>query len=391
MMRLTPALLQATTGCTPELAQRYAYPLEVACQHYGITTPRRLAHFLAQIGHESGSLRHAREIWGPTPVQLRYEGRADLGNVQPGDGERYRGRGLIQTTGRSNYRRAAQRLRDRGAPDFETQPELLELPEWAAWSAADYWAMRSINAAADADDLLRVTRLVNGGLNGLQDRQRRLAQAKAVLLPAPGEPPAAAPSPPPLAAAAPAPAAAPPQETTMPLPAFVAAALPAIVQAVPKLGRLFGSGSDVAERNVRAAELAVQIVQQATGAPNAQAAAEAVAADPALAAEAARAIEQRWLELDEAGGGGIAGARAADAAARRSPDGLWRSPSFVVALGLLPMVYMVLVSILFGLGPDWPSDVRAAIATAVVSSVLGGLLGYYFGQTTSRNRTAAER
>lgn len=422
MTRVTPALLQAATGCTPELAQRYAYPLEVACAHYGIATPLRLAHFLAQVGHESGSLRHARELWGPTPAQARYEGRRDLGNTEPGDGRRYLGRGLIQTTGRSNYRRVAQRLASRGAPDFEAQPELLELPEWAAWSAADYWAMRNINAAADADDLLRVTRLVNGSTNGLPDRQRRLALAKAALsahAPAPEAaeqpqapdqalPPApalaAAPAPaqtpprPPwwrrlFGAAAPPPALAPlaPEETTVPLPAFVAAALPAIVQAVPRLGRLFGSGSDVAERNVRAAELAVQIVQQATGTPNAQAAAEAVAADPALAAEAGRAIEQRWLELDEAGGGGIAGARAADAAARQSPDGLWRSPSFVVALGLLPLVYLVLVSILFGVGPDWPSDVRAAIATAVVSSVLGGLLGYYFGQTTSRNRTAAER
>lgn len=180
-MSLTQALLRATTGCTHKLAQRYAYPLKAACQHYAITTPLRLAHFLAQIGHESGSLRHAREIWGPTPAQARYEGRRDLGNTEPGDGRRYLGRGLIQTTGRSNYRRVAQRLASRGAPDFEAQPELLELPEWAAWSAADYWAMRNINAAADADDLLRVTRLVNGGTNGLEDRKRRLERAKLVL------------------------------------------------------------------------------------------------------------------------------------------------------------------------------------------------------------------
>lgn len=394
---INPALLRAATGCTPDQAARFAWPLAAACEHYGITTPLRVAHFLAQVGHESGALRWVREIWGPTPAQARYEGRRDLGNTQPGDGRRYMGRGLIQTTGRANYRRVSERLRDRGAPDFEAMPELLEQPEWAAWSAADYWAMRDINAAADADDLQRVTRLVNGGLNGIQDRRRRLEMARAALaeLPALAAPeaapasPAAQPAPHPLAAAA---AAAPTQEPTMPLPAFVAAALPAIVQAIPKLGRLFGSGSEVAERNVRAAELAVQIVQQATGTPNAQAAAEAVAADPALAAEAARAVEARWLELDEAGGGGIAGARQADERARASGDSLWRSPSFAVAVGLLPLVYLVLVSVLFGLGPEWPSDVRAAIATAVVSSVLGGLLGYYFGQTTSRNRsTTAER
>ncbi len=68
-----------------------------------INTPARAAAFLAQVGHESGQLRYLREIWGPTPAQVRYEGRADLGNAQPGDGKRFMGRGLIQITGRKNY------------------------------------------------------------------------------------------------------------------------------------------------------------------------------------------------------------------------------------------------------------------------------------------------
>jgi muramidase (phage lysozyme) len=215
-------------------------------------------------------------------------------------------------------------------------------------------------------------------------------------VPASAAPPEAQPverSPEPAIASAPAASEVPHPdlEASMPLHAFTKAALPAIIESIPKLGRLFGSGSEVAERNVRAAELAVEIVKAATGAPNAQAAAEAVQADPAMARAAMQAVEARWLELAEAGGGGIEGARNADVAYRASGDTLWKSPSFVVAIGLLPLVYMVLVSVLFGVGPDWPSDVRAAIATAIVSLIVGGLMGYYFGQTTSRNRTPAER
>ena len=93
---MTPQLLQAALGCSQEQAARFAEPLRAACALYGIDTPRRLAAFLAQVGHESGSLRFTSEVWGPTSVQSRYEGRADLGNVQPGDGRKFSGHGLIQ-------------------------------------------------------------------------------------------------------------------------------------------------------------------------------------------------------------------------------------------------------------------------------------------------------
>jgi muramidase (phage lysozyme) len=98
-------------------------------------------------------------------------------------------------------------------------------------------------------------------------------------------------------------------EAPMPLPAIIGALLPSIIESIPKLGKLFGSGSAVAERNVKAAELAVQIVQEATGARNAQEAAEMVKADPAAAQAAVAAVEERWYELTESGGGGIDGAR----------------------------------------------------------------------------------
>ena len=133
---------------------------------FGIDTPTRQAAFLAQIGHESGGLHWSVEIWGPTEAQRRYEGRRDLGNVQIGDGFRFRGRGLIQTTGRANYTATGKAL----GVDLIAKPELLALPELAARSAAWYWKSRDLNALADAGDFERITRKINGGLNGQAER-----------------------------------------------------------------------------------------------------------------------------------------------------------------------------------------------------------------------------
>jgi muramidase (phage lysozyme)/uncharacterized protein YciI len=181
-----------------------------------------------------------------------------------------------------------------------------------------------------------------------------------------------------------------PKEATMPLPLIIGALLPSIIEAIPKLGKLFGSGSEVAERNVKAAELAVTIVQEAVGARNAQEAAEMVAADPAAAQAAVAAVESRWYELTESGGGGIDGARKADAVAVASGEPVWRSPSFLIAVGLLPLVYMIVANVVGILGAPLSDEVRSAIANGVVGLVLGGLIGYYYGQTTSRNRTPAQ-
>lgn len=145
---------------------------------YDITTGRRLAHFLGQTAHESGRFRHFVEIWGPSPTQQRYEGRRALGNVRPGDGRRYLGRGIIQLTGRANYRDAGARL---GLP-LEASPELAARPDIAVLVAADYWRSRNINDAADDDDLEQVTWLINGGTNGIEDRRELTARARRVLL-----------------------------------------------------------------------------------------------------------------------------------------------------------------------------------------------------------------
>jgi muramidase (phage lysozyme) len=171
---------------------------------------------------------------------------------------------------------------------------------------------------------------------------------------------------------------------------FVAAALPAIVQSIPQLAKLFGSGSEVAQRNIAAAETVVGIVQQAVGASNAQEAAELVQSDPQARQKAQQAIEAQWYALAEAGGGGIDGARKADAAARAADTPWWgvlRSPSFIVAMALLPLVYMIVGNVVGLWGEALSDDVRSAIANGIPMLILGGLIGYYYGQTTSRNRT----
>jgi putative chitinase len=180
---LTAQQLRAATGCTAARADEWLPHITRACETFAINTPARLAAFLAQIGHESGRLAYVREIWGPTPAQLRYEGRADLGNTQPGDGRRYMGRGLIQTTGRANYCATRDGLAAwmPDVPDLEAVPALLERPDLAAMSAAWYWQSRRLNALADAGDFLTITKRINGGTNGLADRLALHEAAKAVL------------------------------------------------------------------------------------------------------------------------------------------------------------------------------------------------------------------
>lgn len=177
--------------------EAYAGSIVANAERWGITTPLRQVHWLAQMAHESEGFVYVRELWGPTPQQRRYERNTAapwpvnaaqaklkgfatnrlafaLGNSMPGDGLRFRGRGFIQLTGRANYLACSRALNNDDSLVFN--PELVENDP--ALSAGWYWHMRRINGAADRDDVVAVTEAVNGGRTGLKDRIERLAIAK---------------------------------------------------------------------------------------------------------------------------------------------------------------------------------------------------------------------
>jgi putative chitinase len=150
--------------------------LNEAMVRYDVTTVARAAAFLANLMHESRCFELAREIWGPTPAQRRYEGRRDLGNTETGDGKKFMGRGFIQTTGRTNYRKVGREL----GLDLEAQPALLEEPRNASLSAAFFWKSNRLNQLADClrgkrdaseqKTLTAICKRINGGTNGLAER-----------------------------------------------------------------------------------------------------------------------------------------------------------------------------------------------------------------------------
>lgn len=143
---------------------------------YKINTLLRQAHFLAQAAHESAHFTTLEEIGGPSYF-ARYDGRKDLGNVKPGDGNRFHGRGIFQLTGRANYREMGKKL---GLP-LEQAPQLAADPENSLAIAGVYWNSRSISKLADKDDVRAVTKKINGGYNGIADRIDKLARAKKAL------------------------------------------------------------------------------------------------------------------------------------------------------------------------------------------------------------------
>lgn len=143
----------------------------------GIDQPLRQAHFLAQIAHESAELRYSEEI----ASGAAYEGRVDLGNTEPGDGVRFKGRGLIQLTGRANYTKYGT-ARHRDFTTGDNAKMIATDPALAVDVACWFWMEHGLNALADKDDVIRVTRVINGGLNGLTDRQSKLVRAKFFLV-----------------------------------------------------------------------------------------------------------------------------------------------------------------------------------------------------------------
>ena len=149
--------------------------LTAAMSEFAIDSPARIAAFLAQLAHESGQFRFMEEIWGPTPAQRRYEPvttlATTLGNVEAGDGFRFKGRGPIQITGRANYKRFGNLL----GLDLLSEPQRAAQPEVAFRVAALFWSKKGLNELADQvtpEAFKEITRRINGGFNGLADRQK---------------------------------------------------------------------------------------------------------------------------------------------------------------------------------------------------------------------------
>jgi putative chitinase len=171
---LTAKQLQAIMPHMPdERVKKFLDPLNDTMREYHIDTPLRRAAFLAQLAHESGEFKYMEEIASGEA----YEGRKDLGNTQPGDGKRYKGRGPIQLTGRSNYRKAGKAL----GLDLEGHPELAAEPKNGCLIAGWFWDTRKLNDLADKKDFTTITKRVNGGLRGLENREKFYKKALEVL------------------------------------------------------------------------------------------------------------------------------------------------------------------------------------------------------------------
>lgn len=179
------ALFSCVAKRTGPLFQEFGKGAAAHFPAYEINTPLRLAHWIGQVAHESAGFFYLKELGGQTYFFNMYDKdgsrpavAAQLGNTQTGDGARYAGRGLIQLTGRANYKLTGARI---GLP-LEEQPDLASQPANAVLIACDYWRSRGINSRADRDDIEAVTRAINGGLRGLDERKKYTTRAKGLLL-----------------------------------------------------------------------------------------------------------------------------------------------------------------------------------------------------------------
>ena len=195
---ITKSLLVDSKTCSEDMADKWIDALNQVCEKYEINTALRIAGFLSQCGHESGGFRYTVENFNYSAARLlmvfphyfnadsakNYEYKPEkianrvyanrMGNEDEasGDGWKYRGRGLIQLTGKDSYAAFSMAADNNSL----VEPDLLEQPELAAMSAGWYWSTRKINNLADAQDVLGMTKRINGGTNGLDDRQMRYSR-----------------------------------------------------------------------------------------------------------------------------------------------------------------------------------------------------------------------
>lgn len=173
ILKIAPRFSGAKAEAQSLIVGELSAVLAPTLDSYNINTKLRIAHFMGQVTHECAGFRTTEEF----DSGAAYEGRADLGNTQKGDGKLYKGRGLIQLTGRYNYQKIGHALK----LPLEDDPALAGEPVTSLKIACEYWKSRKINDPADRDDLIKTTKLVNGGLNGLDDRRKYLQKAKTSL------------------------------------------------------------------------------------------------------------------------------------------------------------------------------------------------------------------
>lgn len=198
-MLISKELLVDSHTCSEEMAEKWADALNKTCEQFEINTPKRIAGFLSQVGHESGGFKFVKENLNYSAPALRavfgkyftddsmanafarqperiankvYANRMGNGNEASGDGYRYCGRGLIQLTGKDNYTAFGNAC----GIDAVDHPEIVESPDVAALSAGWFWSTRHLNTLADAGDVAGMTKRINGGANGLDDRQLRYSK-----------------------------------------------------------------------------------------------------------------------------------------------------------------------------------------------------------------------
>lgn len=179
-MKLTDKQLSAIMpNLKPALVTAYLPYLNAAMEEAAINTKARVAAFLAQIAHESGQLRWWTEIWTNSPAQQRYDTRTDLGNTPEADndGFLYRGRSPIQLTGKANYKACGDAI----GVDLVNNPDRADDLDVGFRICAWFWTTRKLNVLADKGDFKLITKRINGGYNGLADREKYHVRALAVL------------------------------------------------------------------------------------------------------------------------------------------------------------------------------------------------------------------
>lgn len=364
--RLNPAELASIMGCSEEVAGHWLPHLVSAMRASDINTIDRAAAFLAQIGHESGGLQYVEEIWGPTNAQHRYEGKASLGNTELGDGYLFRGRGLIQITGRYNYITVGEAL----GIDLIANPGLLKQPQYAAMSAAWYWQDRRLNKEADAGNFDMITTRINGGQNGADDRRARLKTANSVLIDLVRSEPSD--TQPVISSAH--------QQEDKPMDPFALAAIGSLIQKAPDLIRIFGG--DRKEPNAQAAEIVAGIAREVTGEATTEGAVQVIEKSPEAADKFRAGVRMNigdlisLAEQDE---------KSRDAAMARNQTLMSADPRWIYVIGgiavLVVLASYVIAGIVITGGEAFSPEVKAMVITGVAIGSVATVLNFLYGSS----------